>query len=128
DENETRCVEPRFGDPLVEVAAGQPALLGVVGEGAGVQAQPGILVLADGEMSCAETLGQTGSGQRAHVGSQRTTHHPQLAHARVTVAGGERAGALEMAVGPQSQDPGLGGHGAWEGAWEGAWGRALERG
>ena len=59
-----------FGNPLVEIVASHPALLGVVGEGSGVYSQPGILVLTDDEMPGPEALWQVDGRQRGGVGKQ----------------------------------------------------------
>ena len=103
DEKEPLGVEPLLRDPLVEVMAGHPALLGVVGEGAGVDPQPRLLILTDDEMPGPEALGEADPGQRGGVGSQRPAHLPELTHYRVAVALGQRTGPIEVPVRPDSQ-------------------------
>ena len=58
-QEEAGRVEPRLGDPLVEVGAGHRALLGVVGEGVGVDRQERVLVAAHPERPYVDPVGRS---------------------------------------------------------------------
>jgi len=77
----------------------------VVNEGAGVDAQPGILVLTDDEMPGRELPWQMDRRQGLGVGSQRPAHGPEHADIGRVFACGERAGDADMAVRPDLQGP-----------------------
>lgn len=100
-EEEALRVEPRFGHAGVQVALGQRALLGVVGEGGGVDGEPGRVVLAGDEGADGDALRVRRLVQRrdregaAHLAQLAEEAHPQ--HRR-QVAGGRVA-----AVRPEPQ-------------------------
>ena len=98
-EPEQGRVEPVLGLARLQVRDGHPALLGVVGEGAGVEGDPVLLVPARGEGPDGHggVPGQIGAVQ----GAERGRHLEQLAHHPQPGRGRERLGAGEVAVGPE---------------------------
>ena len=99
-DEEARRVEPRLPFPQLQVVPGPAALLGMLGEGPAVEAQPLILVLAGDEGTQRPARWEDRPAQRL---AQRAAHLPQGAETLETRRGGQRGGRGQVTVGPDPE-------------------------
>ena len=99
-DEEARRVEPRLSFSQFQVVPGPAALLGMLGEGPAVQAEPFVFIPAGHEGTQRPAGREHGLVQRL---TQRPAHLPQGAETVEARRPGQRGGRGQVAVGPEAE-------------------------